>query len=138
MNGFWDWLHARRRREDDRRSRAVLATLLQILPDDPYQYRTAPSFLQPSGALDPLHPVTLDLFFSTRPLAVRIGTRADRAEYPGAQRFIRRACWEAGQAELAWIRERLGRYGCPYLFITADEPLDLASLTARVRMLVGR
>jgi hypothetical protein len=135
---FADWRYRRRRHPYLQRRQTILTTLLhQVIPSGtPYQFDVALSFLQP-GQIDPTDPVRLALFLHTAPLAIDVLGPESRPAFAQAERLLSRPDWERRQRQLAFKRQALGAYGCPYLVIWDDEPVDPVSLTERIRALRG-
>lgn len=112
-----------------------------VLPREPYQFESALSFLQEHAKLAawyPFGPIRLDLFYHTLPLAIDVVGPEGSPQYPTAAPYLTKSDWSERQRCLALKRDRLERYQCPYLILTPDEPLDPASLKAKISNWLGR
>jgi hypothetical protein len=116
----------------------VLQTLISevLEPDEPWQQGTALSFLQ-SPPVRLTHAVRVDLFLPEIPLAIDVLGPEARGHYRDAQGHLTLFQWQELMEELAWKRQRLARYRCPYLTVDDDEAVDSASLRERIRTLTG-
>jgi hypothetical protein len=107
-------------------------------PATPYIFDAGFSFLQQSDRLYPDEVTRLDLLFPDFPLAVDLLDPRYRTPFRDAESFAHRWDWTVLQSQLAIKAQQLEKYRVPYLQIRDDDPVDEASLTDRIRALIGR
>ena len=119
IESLYDWLLVpirsyNRKKVKKWREDAIERTLHKVLPEDrPWQYRSAPSFLQDGKkTLKCLY--TIDVFLHTVPMAIDFLGPGYYNDFRSAQYYVSRKEWEGNQRELIFKRERLTIYGCPY------------------------
>lgn len=83
-------------------------------------------------------PVELDFFFPEYPLAVKItgpcyGRYCNVEEFAPSRRF-----WEASVASDSFVIDVCQRAEVPLLLITPDDPVDVFSISLRLRSLLSR